>query len=70
MYMSYTLYVNVYVCVYVYVNATLPIHPTQFPPRIYMSVLYICVFYFYSANRFLCTIFLDSKYMQYLFFSF
>ena len=53
-----------YIVAYIY-NPNLPIHPT--PPLsafgVHMFVLYICV-YFCFANRFICTIFLDSTYMH------
>ena len=74
---SYLFYT--YLCIHV--NPNLPIHPTTAPPPTPLSplgvhtfVLYICCLYFCFANRFICTIFLDSTYIyvniRYLFFSF
>ena len=49
-----------------YVNPNLSLHPTPttFPLGIHPFVLYICL-YFCFANRFICTIFLDSTYVIY-----
>ena len=48
----------------IHVNPNLPIHPTPpYPPWCpYVCSLHLCP-YFCFANRFICTIFLDSTYM-------
>ena len=51
---------------YTYVNPNLPIHPTTTIPTPpwcpYICSLHLCL-YFWLANQFICTIFLDSTYM-------
>ena len=53
-----------YIAVYMYVNPSLPVHPTlSFPIGIHMFALYICL-YFCFASKILCAIFLAYTYMH------
>ena len=46
-----------------YVSPNLPIHPTSLLLLVAVSLFYTCVTLFlYLANKFICTIFLDSTY--------
>ena len=48
---------------YIYVNPNLLIYPTLFSPLVgHTFVLYMCLC-FYFANRFICTVFLESTHM-------